>query len=49
MGRYSGNDHSKAENDNRSNQMNPTSDTFWSDRGYDERPEDWDQRLDDWG
>lgn len=50
MGRYNGNDHSKDENDNHSNQMNPNNDTYWSDRGYEERPEDqdeWEERQDD--
>lgn len=44
MGRYSGKSHSKNENDNRSNQLNPNNDTYWSDRGYDERPPNWRDR-----
>ena len=29
---YNGNDHTKAENDNHSNQMNPNNDAYWSSR-----------------
>jgi hypothetical protein len=47
MGRYSNNDHSQHENDNRSDQMNPNNDTYWSDRGHDDRPEDWESQTDD--
>ena len=35
----------KADMDNHSNQMNPNNDTFWTDRGYDDRPDDWDDRV----
>lgn len=37
----------KHDNDNRSNQLNPTSDVYWSSRGEDERPVDWEDRLAD--
>lgn len=47
MGRYNGNDHSKDENDNHSDQMNPNNDTYWTDRGHDERPDDWESVYDD--
>lgn len=30
--------------DNRSDQLNPNNDTYWTDRGHDERPEDWEER-----
>jgi hypothetical protein len=33
----------KASNDNHSNQCNPNNDAYWESRGYDERPEDWDE------
>ena len=33
--------------DNRSNQMNPNNDAYWASRGYDERPDDWKERLTD--
>ena len=42
MGSYNGNDHSKAENDNHANQMNPNNDAFPGSQDYDERPDDWD-------
>lgn len=32
MGPYKGNEHSKAENDNHSNQLNPNNDAYWSSR-----------------
>lgn len=32
---YHGNEHTKAENDNHSNQLNPNNDAYWSSRGYD--------------
>ena len=35
MSRYHGNEHTKEENDNRANQMNPNNDAYWSSRGYD--------------
>ncbi len=31
----------KSDADNHSNQMNPNNDAYWESRGYDERPEDW--------
>ncbi len=34
----------KDERDNRSNQMNPNNDAYWTSRGYDERPDDWEER-----
>lgn len=37
---------------NRSNQLNPNNDAYWESRGYDERPDDWEERSkddDDWG
>ena len=36
---------SKNERDNLSNQMNPNNDAHWQSRGYDERPEDWEEQL----
>lgn len=33
--------------DNHANQMNPEHDAYWQSRGDDERPEDWEERLDD--
>lgn len=31
--------------DNRSNQMNPNNDVYWQLRGFDDRPEDWKERI----
>lgn len=36
---------SKANEDNHSNQLNPNNDAYWESRGWDERPEDWEERL----
>ena len=36
----------KDDNDNRANQMNPNNDTYWVSRGYDGRPDDWEDRID---
>ena len=30
---------------NRANQMNPNNDEYWHSRGYDERPDDWEERA----
>ena len=30
--------------DNRANQMNPNNDAYWQSRGYDDRPEDWEEK-----
>jgi hypothetical protein len=47
MGRYNGDNHSQDENDNHSNQLNPNNDTYWNDRGYDDRPDDWEDANND--
>jgi len=31
--------------DNHANQLNPNNDAFWQSRGYDERPENWQDLL----
>ena len=31
---------------NHSNQMNPNNDAYWQARGYNERPDDWEDRVD---
>ena len=33
--------------DNHANQMNPNSDAYWESRGFDGRPEDWEDRIDE--
>ena len=35
----------KDEMDNRANQMNPNNDAYWESRGYDGRPNDWENRV----
>lgn len=32
--------------DNHADQLNPNNDAFWESRGWDERPDDWDDRAD---
>ena len=36
-----------ANDDNRANQLNPNNDAYWQSRGYDEKPDDWQQRVDE--
>ena len=36
---------SQHERDNHSDQMNPNNDAYWSSRGYEDRPEDWEGRV----
>lgn len=31
--------------DNHANQLNPNNDAFWESRGWEQRPDDWDERL----
>ena len=31
---------------NHANQMNPNNDAYWQSRGYNERPDDWEDRMD---
>jgi hypothetical protein len=31
---------------NHSNQMNPNNDAYWQSRGYNERPDDWEDQVD---
>ncbi len=35
----------KEDQDNRANQMNPNNDAYWESRGYDGRPDDWEDRI----
>ena len=30
--------------DNHADQMNPNNDAYWESRGWDERPDDWEER-----
>ena len=40
MSRYHGNEHSKEENDNHANQLNPNNDAYWSSRGCESEEEE---------
>lgn len=35
----------QSDNDNHSNQCNPNNDEYWHSRGEDERPDDWEDRI----
>lgn len=37
----------KDDQDNHSNQLNPNNDAFWESRGWDEKPDDWEDRVED--
>ncbi len=34
-----------SERDNHADQLNPNNDAFWQSRDWDERPEDWEERI----
>ncbi len=36
---------SKHSSDNHSNQLNPNNDAYWASRDWDERPDDWQERI----
>lgn len=38
---------SQVDDDNHANQLNENNDAYWQSRGYDERPEDWDEEDED--
>jgi hypothetical protein len=38
-------DHSQVDIDNRADQLNPNHDAYWQSRGEEERPDDWQDRL----
>ena len=44
---YDGTEHTKDENDNHSDQLNPNNDAYWESRGEDERPEEWEERSEE--
>lgn len=35
----------KTELDNNANQLNPNNNAYWQSRGWDERPEDWEEQA----
>jgi hypothetical protein len=47
MANRGANNMAKHDDDNHSNQLNPENDAYWQSRGEDERPEDWQEQLDD--
>ncbi len=36
---------SKDDDDHRANQLNPNNDAYWQSRGEDEKPDDWEERV----
>ncbi len=38
---------SKPDQDNHSNQLNSNNDAYWQSRGYDERPDNWEEKVED--
>ena len=38
---------SQADDDNHADQLNENNDAYWQSRGYDERPDDWDESEED--
>ena len=37
----------KSDRDNHAHQLNENNDAYWQSRGFDERPEDWEERSDE--
>lgn len=37
----------KSDDDNHSNQCNPNNDAYWESRGEDERPDDWEDQVEE--
>ncbi len=37
---------SQHDTDNRADQLNPENDAYWQSRGEDDRPDDWEEQLD---
>ena len=35
----------KHDDDNHANQLNPNNDAYWESRGWDDRPDDWEDRI----
>ncbi len=40
-------DKDKADRDNRADQLNPNNDAYWESRGFEEHPDDWEERAAD--
>ena len=39
--------HMSKDDDNHADQLNPNNDAYWESRGYDERPEDWEDEIEE--
>lgn len=39
----------KADQDNHANQLNPNNDAYWESRGEEERPDDWEDQVEEEG
>ena len=37
----------KSDIDNHANQLNPNNDVYWESRGDEERPDDWEEKVDE--
>ena len=37
----------QADADNHANQCNPNNDAYWESRGEDDRPDDWEERIEE--
>ena len=37
----------KHDADNHANQLNPEHDAYWESRGFEERPDNWEDRIED--
>ncbi len=40
-------DYTQDDLDNHADQLNPNNDAYWQSRGEEERPEDWEDRVED--
>jgi len=40
-------DYSQEELDNHADQLNPNNDAYWQSRGEEDRPDDWEEQIDD--
>ena len=42
-----GHNYTQDELDNHADQLNPNNDAYWESRGEDERPDDWEEQIQD--
>lgn len=38
---------SKVDENHRADQLNPNNDDYWESRGFDERPDEWEERVEE--